>query len=152
MKFHSQIKEERTLTGLALSVHIGKVLVAGVDLFSRPALIPRKLLIIQQAKIAKTATKAMLSFSFHSVRLKRMKTDLLLLTRRITIKHEFLKCKLEVLRSPGLAQIIDLFEDIGDDGLDDRTAFFVSGQCGVAPVSMIAQAGCLKDSQCAPVI
>jgi hypothetical protein len=39
----------------------------GVDLFSRPALIPRKLLIFQWAKMTKTATKANPSFSFHSI-------------------------------------------------------------------------------------
>lgn len=36
------------------------------DLFSRPALIPRNLLILQLAQNAKTATTANLSFSFHS--------------------------------------------------------------------------------------
>lgn len=38
-----------------------------VDLNPKSALIPRKLLIFQKAKMAKTATKAILSFSFHSV-------------------------------------------------------------------------------------
>ena len=48
----------------------------GVDLNSKPALILRKLLTFQPAKVPKTATRANLSFSFHSVCLKRMNPDL----------------------------------------------------------------------------
>ena len=36
MKFVSQTKEERTLTGLALSVHLVEVWLRGVDLNHRP--------------------------------------------------------------------------------------------------------------------
>ena len=55
-------KEERTLTGLALSVHMGKGWLRGVDLNSMSALIPCKLLILRYAKLAKTAKKADLSY------------------------------------------------------------------------------------------
>jgi hypothetical protein len=64
----------------------------GVDLNSKPALIPRKLLIFQHAKMPKTATRANLSFSFHSACLKRMNPDLNAIGR-ITIEHEILKGK-----------------------------------------------------------
>jgi hypothetical protein len=47
----------------------------GVDLNPRSALIPRKLLTFQRAKMPKTATRANLSFSFLSVCLKRMNPD-----------------------------------------------------------------------------
>ena len=49
-----------------------RVWLRGVDLISKPALIPRKLLTFQHAKMPKTATRANLSFSFHSVCLKRI--------------------------------------------------------------------------------
>ena len=70
MKFHSQTKEEWTLTGLALSVHMDKILVAGVDLNSVPTLILCNLLILQYAKLAKTAKKADLSYNFPTLSMK----------------------------------------------------------------------------------
>ena len=60
-------KQERTLTGLALSVHMDENWLRGVDLFNNPALILCKLLTFQLSKMNKPATKADLSFSFHSV-------------------------------------------------------------------------------------
>jgi len=64
MIYRSQTKEERTLTALALSVHMWSNLVAGVDLLPRSPLILRKLLILQLAKTAKKARGAILSDIF----------------------------------------------------------------------------------------
>jgi hypothetical protein len=60
------------LAGAQLEV---RVWLRGVDLTSKPALMPRKLLTFQRAKMPKTATRANLSFSFHSVYLKGMNPD-----------------------------------------------------------------------------
>jgi len=62
--------------GLYIIENEGGLVAGGVDLNSKPALIPRKLLTLQHAKMPKTATRANLSFSFHSVCLKGMNPDL----------------------------------------------------------------------------